>query len=50
MKQLARINSREIRDAIYASVQSLRSFPEVANVRKLKNHEHSYRLRLDATG
>ena len=46
MKQLAGIDSRETRDAIYASVQSLRSFPEVANVRKLKNHGHSHRLRV----
>lgn len=46
MKQLARIGSRETRDAIYASVQSLQGFPEVLQVKKLKNHEHSYRLRV----
>lgn len=46
MKQLARIDSRETRDSIYASVQSLQGFPEVLQVKKLKNHEHSYRLRV----
>ncbi|MBU1406056.1 MAG: type II toxin-antitoxin system RelE/ParE family toxin [Proteobacteria bacterium] len=46
MKQLARIRSQETRDAIYASVQSLQGFPEVLQVKKLKNHEHSYRLRV----
>ncbi len=46
MKQLARIGCRETRDAIYTSVQSLQVFPVVSNVKKLKNHEHAYRLRV----
>ncbi|MBA3004483.1 MAG: type II toxin-antitoxin system RelE/ParE family toxin [Desulfurivibrio sp.] len=46
MKQFARIGSKETRDAIYSSVQSLQGFPEVLQVKKLKNHEHSYRLRV----
>ena len=46
MKQLARIGNQETRKAIYISVQALREFPEVEHVKKLKNHEHSYRLRV----
>lgn len=46
MKQLARIGSLETRDAIYASVQTLQGFPVMTNVKKLKNHEYSYRLRV----
>ena len=41
MKQLAGIDSRETRDAIYASVQSLRSFPEVGRrMGKAKRAHH----------
>ena len=45
-KQLARIGVQATRDEIYDSVENLRDFPSVENVKKLTNHSYGYRLRV----
>lgn len=45
LKQLKKIGDRYIQERILDSTRTLNSFPHVANVKKLVNHEYGYRLR-----
>jgi mRNA interferase RelE/StbE len=45
-KQANKIKEPTTRQDIFDSVQALAKFPECVNVKALKNHEYSYRLRI----
>ena len=45
-KQLAKIDGQATRDEIYDTVDNLREFPVVEQVKKLTNHKYDYRLRV----
>ena len=46
VKQLEKIKDRVVRQKIYLEAQSLTDFPDCQGVKKLTNHEYSYRLRV----
>ena len=46
VKQLEKIKDRITRQKIYLEAQSLVDFPDCQGVKKLTNHEYSYRLRV----
>lgn len=46
IKQLAKIGDKSDRQAIKNAAQGLAEFPNVAQVKKLTNHKHPYRLRV----
>jgi mRNA-degrading endonuclease RelE of RelBE toxin-antitoxin system len=45
LKQLLKISQPDA-VVIYDKVDSLRQFPDCQNVKQLKNHKHTYRLRV----
>lgn len=45
-RQLQKIKDAGIRKTIYLAVQELAVFPDCANVKRLTNHTHPYRLRV----
>lgn len=45
LRQLRKIKSHKAQDSIYDAVETLRFFPDCANVKKLSNRE-DYRLRV----
>jgi len=46
VKQLRKIANKVLREHIYDSAQVLKDFPECAHVKKLTQHDYSYRLRV----
>ncbi len=46
VRQLEKIKDRITRQKIYLETQSLIDFPDCQGVKKLTNHEYSYRLRV----
>ncbi|WP_019866670.1 type II toxin-antitoxin system RelE family toxin [Methylovulum miyakonense] len=46
LKQLEKIKDAVKRKRIYSEAQSLADFPNCPNVKKLVNHDYSYRLRI----
>jgi mRNA-degrading endonuclease RelE of RelBE toxin-antitoxin system len=45
-KQLEKIRESAVRKRIYIESQVLTDFPNCQNIKKLKNHDYSYRLRI----
>lgn len=45
-RQLRKIKDNQISKRIYQEAQSLAEFPVCPNVKQLRNHQHSYRLRV----
>lgn len=45
-KQIEKIRSAAIRKKIFTEIQSLVYFPNCRGVKRLINHDHSYRLRI----
>lgn len=48
VKQLRKITDKALREQIYDSTQTLKEFPDCANIKKLTKHTYSYRLRVGA--
>jgi mRNA interferase RelE/StbE len=46
MKQLEKIKETAMRQRIYTEAQALSDFPDCQGVKKLVNHDYSYRLRV----
>lgn len=46
LKQAEKIKTVSTRQKIFTEVQVLANFPNCQGVKKLTNHEHSYRLRV----
>ena len=46
LKQLEKVKETAMRQRIYTEVQALSNFPECPGVKKLVNHDYSYRLRV----
>jgi mRNA-degrading endonuclease RelE of RelBE toxin-antitoxin system len=46
LKQAEKIKDKASRQRLYTESQVLASFPHCQNVKKLTNHEYSYRLRI----
>lgn len=46
VKQLQKIRDVQERQRIYQESRCLLHFPDCANVKKLTNHRHAYRLRI----
>lgn len=46
LKQVEKIKTTAIRQKIFTEVQTLADFPNCQGVKKLTNHQYSYRLRV----
>lgn len=46
LKQLKKIKAKPVAHSIYRGVGTLRHYPNVANIKKLKNHKYEFRLRV----
>lgn len=46
VKQICKIKDKPTRQRIYTESQALTDFPQCVNVKRLVNHEYSYRLRV----
>lgn len=46
LKQAEKIKDKAVRQRIFTESQALANFPACVNVKKLNNHEYSYRLRI----
>ena len=46
VKQLKKIGEKIARERILNATRGLADFPDITNVRRLKNHEYGYRLRV----
>ena len=46
LRQLRKIKDEKIQEEIFQETQTLRDFPNCANVKRLTNHLYAYRLRV----
>lgn len=46
LRQLRKVKDGKIQEQIFEEVQTLKDFPNCANVKQLTNHRYGYRLRV----
>lgn len=46
LRQLRKIQDEKTQEQIFQEVQTLKAFPNCANVKRLTNHTYGYRLRV----
>jgi mRNA-degrading endonuclease RelE of RelBE toxin-antitoxin system len=46
LRQLRKIRDESVQERIFREVQTLKHFPDCANVKRLISHDYAYRLRV----